>query len=223
MPVESVFRTREGGIVLVSDANPGSTVILSWDNGQTWADAGGRIAGIHAGVVQLRDGQLMALGRGDNIDGMMPKSISIDMGETWIYSGSPFQAVRGMQRPVLLRLKEGPLLFVSFCGARAQPNRQDMMITDASGKQRPVSGIFAALSFDEGETWPTRRLISDDGPPREMETTDRMTFTMSAGSAETFGYLSACQTENRLIHLISSKNHYAFNLAWLKTPAPAVP
>ncbi len=223
MPVESVFRTREGCIVLVSDANPGSTVILSWDNGQTWADAGGRIAGIHAGVVQLRDGQLMALGRGDNIDGMMPKSISSDMGETWTYSGSPFQAVRGMQRPVLLRLKEGPLLFVSFCGARTQPNRQDMMITDASGKQRPVSGVFAALSFDEGETWPTRRLISDDGPPREMETTDRMTFTMSAGSAETFGYLSACQTANRLIHLISSKNHYVFNLAWLKTPAPAVP
>jgi hypothetical protein len=56
-----------------------------------------------------------------------------------------------------------------------------------------------------------------------METTDRMVFTMSAGSAETFGYLAICQGANRLIHLISSKNHYVFNLAWLKVPAPALP
>ena len=34
------------------------------------------------------------------------------------------------------------------------------MLTDKSGKQRPVSGIYAALSFDEGETWPALRLIS---------------------------------------------------------------
>jgi hypothetical protein len=52
-----------------------------------------------------------------------------------------------------------------------------MMITDASGKQRRVAVLYAALSFDEGEMWPTRRLISDDGPPREMETADRRTFT----------------------------------------------
>jgi formylglycine-generating enzyme required for sulfatase activity len=223
MPVESVFRTKEGLIALVSDANPGSTVIVSRDNGKTWTDPGGRIAGIHAGVVQLKDGRLMALGRGDNIDGMMPKSISTDMGKTWTYSKTPFQALRGMQRAVLLRLKEGPLLFISFSGAKTQPNKEDMMITDASGKQRPVSGIFAALSFDEGETWPSRRLISDDGPPRQMETTDRMVFTMSASSAETFGYLSICQGANGLIHLISSKNHYVFNLAWLKAPPPALP
>jgi formylglycine-generating enzyme required for sulfatase activity len=223
MPVESVFRSKEGFIVMVSDANPGSTVIISRDNGKTWADAGGRIAGIHAGVVQLNDGRLMALGRGDNINGMMPKSISTDMGKTWTYGASPFQAIRGMQRAVLLRLKEGPLLFISFCGAKSQPNKEDMLITDASGRQRPVSGIFAALSLDEGETWPTRRLISDDGPPRQMETTDRMVFTMSASSAETFGYFSICQTANGLVHLISSKNHYVFNLAWLKAPPPALP
>ena len=98
-----------------------------------------------------------------------------------------------------------------------------MMLTDASGKQRPVSGIYAALSFDEGETWPTRRLISDDGPGREVETTDRRTFTMSASSAEPWGYFAICQGANGVIHLISSKNHYAFNLAWLRTPPPALP
>jgi formylglycine-generating enzyme required for sulfatase activity len=222
MPVQSVFRAADGSIVLTSDANPGSTVILSRDNGKTWADAGGRIAGIHAGVVQLKDGRLMALGRGEDINGFMPKSLSTDMGKTWTYSASPFQPIRGMQRAVLMRLHEGPLLFVSFCGASTQPGKQDMPITDASGKQRMVSGIYAALSFDEGETWPTRRLISDDGPGREVETTDRRKFTMSASSAEPWGYLSICQARNGVIHLISSKNHYAFNLAWAKTPAPAM-
>jgi sulfatase modifying factor 1 len=66
-------------------------------------------------------------------------------------------------------------------------------------------------------------LITDDGPALEMETTDRRTFTMSASSAENFGYLAILQAANGVVHLISSKNHYAFNLAWLKTPAPALP
>lgn len=223
MPVQSVFRAADGSIVLVSDANPGSAVILSRDNGSTWQDAGGRIAGIHAGVVQLRDGRLMALGRGDNINGFMPKSISTDMGKTWTYSASPFQAIRSGQRAVLMRLREGPLLFISFCGAQTQPGKEDMMITDASGKQRPVSGIYAALSFDEGETWPARRLISDDGPSREVETTDDRTFTMSASSAEPWGYMAICQSRNGVVHLITSKNHYSFNLAWLKQAPPALP
>jgi hypothetical protein len=51
---------------------------------RTWVDAGGKIAGIHAGVVQLKDGRLMAFGRGDNVDGKMPKSLSADMGKTWM-------------------------------------------------------------------------------------------------------------------------------------------
>ncbi len=128
-----------------------------------------------------------------------------------------------MQRAVLPRLREGPLHFISFCGATTQPGKQDMLITDASGKQRPVAGLYTALSFDEGETWPARRLVSDDGPAREVETTDRRTFTMSAGSAETFGYLAVTQGVNAVVHQISSKNHYAFNLAWLKAPATALP
>jgi formylglycine-generating enzyme len=223
MPVQSVFRAKDGSIVLTSDANPGSTVIISRDNGKTWTEAGGRIAGIHAGVVQLKDGSLMALGRGDDINGFMPKSISRDMGKTWTYSATDFQPLRGMQRAVLMRLAEGPLLFISFCGAKTQPGKKDMLITDASGKQRPVSGIYAALSFDEGETWPTRRLISDDAPDHEVETTDRRVFIMGPSSAEPWGYLAICQGANGVIHLISSKNHYAFNLAWLKTPPPPLP
>ena len=95
-------------------------------------------------------------------------------------------------------------------------------MTDASGKQRPVKGLYAALSYDEGKTWPKFRLISDDGPAREMETTDRGKFTMSAGSAEPRGYMSVCQAQNGVIHLITSWNHYAFNLKWIETPPPTI-
>jgi len=229
-PVACEFRTREGYIVFVSDAPDSNSVLwISRDNGKTWTMSEGKIAGIHAGVVQLkacprakrRDGRLMAFGRGNNIDGKMPKSISEDMGKTWTYSASPFPPISGGQRLVLMRLKEGPIFFASFTGSRGEP--EYMPITDASGKKRLVTGLFGALSFDEGETWPCVRLISDDGPGREVETMDGRLFTMSFNSAEPGGYMTGCQTDDGVIHIISSRQHYAFNLAWLKTPPPAEP
>ena len=45
--------------------------------------------------------------------------------------------------------------------------------------------------------------------------------TMGFESAEPRGYLSVCQTPDGLVQLISSRQHYAFNLAWVKTPPPA--
>ncbi|MGD8239784.1 MAG: SUMF1/EgtB/PvdO family nonheme iron enzyme, partial [Armatimonadota bacterium] len=218
-PIESVFRTREGFIILPCDAvsggSGGTAIHVSRDGGETWTDPGGKAAGIHAGIVQLADGRLMALGRGDSIDGMMPRSISDDMGETWTSTASPFPPIGGGQRLVLTRLAEGPIFLASFA--------KQLTITDASGAERQLSGLYAALSFDEGETWPVRRLISDDGPAREVATTDGRPFTMSATSAEPRGYLSICQTADGVIQLIGSRQHYAFNLAWLKTPPRAIP
>ena len=54
--------------------------------------------------------------------------------------------------------------------------------------------IYAVLSFDEGVSWPVRKRI-DDGRR---------------------GYLAAAQTPDNLIHLITSRLYYRFNLAWLK-------
>ncbi|MHC4501356.1 MAG: exo-alpha-sialidase, partial [Planctomycetota bacterium] len=211
MPVESVFRTSGGLILLPCDANPGTAIWLSNDNGQTWYDPGGTIAGIHAGVVQLDDGRLMAFGRGDNIDGKMPKSISTDMGQTWAYSASEFPPVSGGQRLILMRLQEGPILFVSFTGSGG------MLIPDVDGNERQVYGMFAALSYDEGETWPVKRLVTAGGPAQELDGGGNTHwFTMDDTHAEPRGYLAATQTPDGVIQLISSALHYRFNLAWLE-------
>jgi hypothetical protein len=69
-----------------------------------------------------------------------------------------------------------------------------------------------------------RRLVTDDGPPREVDGGgNTRLFTLGYHTAEPRGYLSVCQTPDGVIQLITSKQHYAFNLAWLKTPMPAAP
>jgi len=215
--IESVFRTREGYIVFPCDASPssggGTAIHISRDNGLTWTDPGGTIAGIHAGVTQLKDGRLLALGRGDTFDGRMTKNISNDMGKSWQYSATDFPPVGGGQRLVLLRLKEGPIFLGSF--ANGEP---PVMAATATGEKREVKGFFGAISYDDGRTWPVIRLITADKEPHEVKTTDGRTFTMSKTSGEPKGYYSVCQARNGVIHLISSWNHYAFNLKWLETP-----
>jgi hypothetical protein len=46
-------------------------------------------------------------------------------------------------------------------------------------------------------------------------------FIMDETHAEPGGYLAATQTPDGVIHLISSAQHYRFNLAWLTEPMPA--
>ncbi|NQT54532.1 exo-alpha-sialidase, partial [bacterium] len=232
MPIESVFRTRTGHILLPCDAVPGGaggTAIWLSQDGTTWTDPGhGRpqpsfeegttgawVAGIHAGVVQLTDGRLLALGRGNNIRGKMPQSISADGGATWTYSASPFPPISSGQRLALTRLKEGPILLCSYA--------RRIEITDAAGQRRPVSGLFAALSHDDGATWDVRRCITDDRPPHKVESFDGRPLLMSPSRGEPRGYLSIHQAENGVVHLISSRLHYAFNHAWLKAAPPAAP
>ncbi len=237
MPIASVFRRQDGSILLACDAvtggNGGTAVWISEDDGDTWHDPGagqpipdfaagkhgGWIAGIHAAVVELSDGRLMAFGRGDTIDERMPKSVSDDGGKTWQYSASQFPPVSGGQRCVFLRLQEDPILLISFTGSRKTP--ESMPIVDESGNERLVTGMFSALSYDDGDTWSHIRLITDDGHDREIETMDGRPFIMGLNSAEPGGYLAMCQGQNGIIHLISSKQHYRFNYAWLRESPPS--
>jgi formylglycine-generating enzyme required for sulfatase activity len=117
-----------------AETGNGTVLHASGDGGVTWRDlalaagfedsqpmpsfaagaTGPAIAGIHARVVECRDGSLYALGRLGTIDGRMPASRSADGGTTWRYAASPFPPVSYGQRLVLRRLVEGPLWFVGF-------------------------------------------------------------------------------------------------------------
>lgn len=190
--------TRDGRILLCCDAGPdgeaGSALHVSKDGGETWEDTGSLIKGIHAGIVELKDGRLMAFGRGNAMDGRMPCSISADGGYTWTYSATEFPPIGSGQRLVMKRLQEGPLMLCSF----------------------GPDGLFVALSYDEGESWPVKRLLTD-GKKRVLDGGAWTgTFTLDATHAEPKGYLACTQSPDGTIHLLSSRVHYRFNLAWIE-------
>lgn len=204
---------KDGSIIQLCDGTAdgsGPTAVhLSKDNGKTWADQwdgkrpifafdepGNSIAGIHAGIVELKDGSLMALGRGLNLNnsGKTPKSVSTDKGKTWNFSVTDWPLIGSGQRQVMLRLTEGPIMFASFGS----------------------NGLFVTLSEDEGKTWSTPKLLTD-GKTRTLDGgAFTGTFTMDASHSEPKGYFAGTQTPDGTIHLISSRIHYRFNLAWIK-------
>ena len=219
---------QDGTLIMPSDVGGGhdrGTVLFeSNDDGQSWSErtrfgwnsegfarAGGQagwIAGIHAPVVELKDGSLLAFGRTNNLDDRSPFSRSTDGGKTWTYAASPFPPLWSGQRPVMIRLAEGPLLLVSFSGQTDKNSaRTPIAVTNADGKTLQVFGMFAVLSLDEGQTWKHTKLIPLS--------------TKEPYKAPGGGYLSCVQTPDRTIHLINSRYHWSFNLAWLQEPMPA--
>ena len=239
--ISGTSMTRDGWLIQPCDAvyggSGGTAIHLSRDGGRTWVDPGagtdkpdfqgdepgGTIAGIHAGVVCLRDGRLLALGRGDsrlgddmNIGERMPQSLSEDMGRSWRYCASPFPPIGGGQRLVLARLRQGPLLLVSFTDSSQLEEPVGMSFADAAGAEVTGYGMFAALSYDEGATWPARKLLTD-GQARELDGGAwTQSFAVDATHAEPRGYLAMTQTPDEVIHLISSRLHYRFDLSWLE-------
>ena len=104
VPANNCFRMADGMIVMPVDDH-GSKVWLSSDETLSWHSLGGNIKGIHAAVAGLDNGRIIAFGRGGNIDGMMPISISSDRGKTYTYKASEFPPIGGTQKCVLLKLK----------------------------------------------------------------------------------------------------------------------
>jgi len=218
-PIAGAFRTRNGQIVLASDwpwsrKGGGSALWISPDLGQTWRISKAPIAGIHAGLVELNDSRLLAFGRLLRGRRPVPQSISPDMGRTWNYSDSQFPPIGGGQRLVLIRLREGPILFVSFANKNTP-----ITVTNSAGEKFNGFGLFAALSLDEGKTWSSFRLVkSADRTSRKGQTMDGREYLIDSNHAEPKGYLACTQTPDGVVHLITSWNHYQFNLNWLRTP-----
>jgi sulfatase modifying factor 1 len=113
----------------------------------------------------------------------------------------------------MIRLKEGPIVLVSFTHHPLRPPKDEDRMR-LGGKIK--SGMFAAVSYDEGKTWPVRKLITD-GQYRFMDGGAWTGFfETDADRAEPRGYLTMTQSPDGIIHLLSSKNHYRFNLKWLE-------
>jgi len=236
-----ILRLGDGTLVLGHDSRQVSLVI-SHDAGKTWTfngvaqrpsdfrsgGKGFRYPGIHAPMVELSDGRIMAFSREDKPEDQekfgfkTPASFTSDLGKTWTYEATEFPAISSVERAVLLRLREGPILFCSFTDQfRDWKDRRGLKFKDASGKEFTGYGLFAALSFDDGKTWPVRRLITPGGKAGIVKGIDRSEFVLNDTMAEPQGYLAATQSRDGNVQLITSKNHYVFNLAWLKQPAPA--
>jgi hypothetical protein len=116
---------------------------------------------------------------------------------------------------VLFRLKEGPIVLCSFTDQARDLKKglggKGMTFKSAEGDFNGV-GLFAAVSYDEGKTWPDRRMIV--GPKEPL--------TNAKGvPPNTNGYLAITQTRDGRIQLITSSKHYAFNLAWIKALPPS--
>ncbi len=184
----SAFRRKDGVLVLALDGDnhKDERILTSADGGKTWtvgkgdmrASAGGRYV-IHPAAVPLADGSVLAFLRGPD---PMPAAVSKDLGETWVVTPTPFPGIGGGQKAAALRLSSGALL---LCAADTK-------------KMLVGGGTYAALSFDDGKTWPHVRKVDGVG-----------------------GYMAVAQGADGVIYLVGSRmGCAAFNEAWLKEGKP---
>ncbi len=75
----------------------------------------------------------------------------------------------------------------------------------------------AALSWDEGHTWPVKRVLSHvkTGTQKVKIGPWNEEITLDATHGQTKAYWAATQTPDGMVHLSDSRLLYTFNLAWL--------
>ncbi len=183
----SAFQAKDGTLVLAcdGDVHVDERLMISKDRGQTWKVAKGDMRNayggkyvIHPAVVPTSDGAILSFMRGRPGEHPMPVFKSKDWGDTWEVKTTPFPGIGGGQKIAAMRLASGAILMCS----------QDSNSSLIGG------GTYAALSLDDGKTWPHVRKVDGVG-----------------------GYMSVDQAPNGVIYLCGSRmGCAAFNEAWLR-------
>ncbi len=153
-PINSIVRAGDGTIYIPTDSTGKdddgngsiSAVWATHDEGKTWYDTGGRTAGRHTTIVFARNGDLLGFGgKNSQIDGHMPLARSTDNGASWKKYTTPFDELLSGERPSVIRLASGRLLFV----ADFNPKHEKHIHKD---------GAYVALSDDDGAHWTIKPL-----------------------------------------------------------------
>ena len=136
---------------------------------------------------------------------------------------SDFPSIRSGQRFSLLKLhysgqeswtnNQTPILLTGFAN-------DSILARNGEGKTEYISGLYAAVSFDHGRTWPENycRVISNQKRYESLELTiapwQRIN-TISCNKGQEEGYISVTQTPDGMIYLTDGKIVYSFNLEWI--------
>ena len=213
-PITSAF--RGGPVPLLSALNSiyfamdgeGASSFLwrSTDDGVHWHDMGGRTGGRHSVIVPLDDkGNLFSIG-GKNaaVDGWSPQNYSTNWGATWSSNvASPFPPLGTAQRPSLIRLASGNLLYVG----ESYLHKIDRA---APTGWKFGDNCFVALSTNNGASWHIKAL------PVQLPGHQRT-------NHPTLGYVTARQGANGIIHILTTVTqpclHYELNEAWIWSDA----
>jgi sulfatase modifying factor 1 len=181
----SALQAKDGTLVLACDGDNhiDERLMISKDAGLTWKVGkgdmrkayGGKYV-IHPAVVPTSDGAILSFLRGPH---PMPVLTSKDWGDTWEAKTTPFPGIGVGQKIAAMRLSSGAILLCS----------QDNKKTLVDG-----GGTYAALSLDDGKTWPHVRKVEGVG-----------------------GYMSVAQAPNGVIYLFGTRmGCTAFNEAWVR-------
>jgi len=206
-PITNAFRGADKAIYIAMDGDGAHSFLWrSTDNGIHWQDMGGRTGGRHSTIVPLDNkGNLLSIGgKNASVEGWSPMNISSDWGATWSQSAkSPFPPLGSAQRPSMIRLADGNLLFVSDAYMHKKK------IPPPNG-WKYGNGCFVAISKDNGATWHVKTL------PVQLPGHSRVEYP-------SLGYVTARQAPNGVIHVLTTVTlpclDYEFNEAWILSDA----
>jgi formylglycine-generating enzyme required for sulfatase activity len=208
-PTTSAFRDSKGTIyVAVDGSRPSvsSELFASKDDGRTWYDTGGRTYGRHSCFTILDNDVILGYaGKQAQLGGFEPQFISRDGGKTYDMSPSPLPALGGGVRASVVRLANKKVFYVGDMHL----SYYKKLMPDDMPQGFTGHGSYACISDDDGKTWRIRKLTGGnvtgkDGNPVKVKTVS---------------YVTACQSPDGMIHVITSHNHpdlhFEFNEAWV--------